>query len=117
MSKKSLFESFFQGQARRFLLQGLDLALAEDGDDLTSKALFSAGDRMQAQLVAKENTLLAGLPLIELVLSRLHADPQDFSVQYLMQEGSLAESGDRVCLLQGSAQGILKAERVILNYI
>jgi nicotinate-nucleotide pyrophosphorylase (carboxylating) len=117
MSKKSLFESFFQGRARQFLVQSLDLALAEDGDDLTSNALFSATDKMQAQLVAKEETLLAGLPLIELVISRLDTDPQDFSVQHLLQEGSQAQPGDRVCLLYGPAREILKAERVILNFI
>ncbi|MFP4672652.1 MAG: carboxylating nicotinate-nucleotide diphosphorylase [Desulfohalobiaceae bacterium] len=117
MQHQTLFDSFFQGRARQFLLQGLDLALAEDGEDLTSSALFSPGDQMQALLLAKEQTLLAGLPVIDLVLSRLRPDPGNSTVQYLMQEGSWAEAGDRVCQLQGSARDILKAERVILNFI
>ncbi|MFW6388885.1 MAG: carboxylating nicotinate-nucleotide diphosphorylase [Desulfohalobiaceae bacterium] len=117
MSKQSLFDSFFQGQARQYLLQSLELALAEDGQDLTSRALFSPADRMQAVLLAKEETMLAGLPLIDLVLSRLNPEQSQFSIQYLLQEGSQAEPGDRVCLLQGPAREILKAERVILNFI
>ncbi len=113
----AMFDSFFQGPARDFLLQGIDLALAEDGMDLTSQGVFAPDDALQASLVAKEETLVVGLPLIELIFSRLGEPGKQVRVVAEASEGSLVQSGDRVCVLSGSARAILKAERVLLNYI
>ncbi len=117
MPNESLFAEFFQGRAWNYLLRSVDLALEEDGQDLTSQALFTSQDQMQAVLVAKENTLLAGLPLMEIILSRINPEPTAYAVQYLLQEGSRAEAGQEVCLVQGQSRDILKGERVILNFI
>lgn len=111
-----LFQSFFCGEAREFLLRGIDLALEEDGPDLTSRGIFTEEDSLSALLVAKEATLVAGLPLVDLVLKRLGAE-EHVRVRHLVPEGSRVQAGDGVCRLEGSAGIILRAERVIINYV
>ena len=62
------FERFFTGKARDFLIRAIDLALDEDGPDLTSMAVFSPTDRLTASIVAKEEAIVvAGLPIARLV--------------------------------------------------
>ena len=65
------FEAFFQGQALEFLIRAIDLALEEDGPDLTSQAIFAPDDRLAARIVAKEDTLVAGLPIAAHILARM----------------------------------------------
>jgi nicotinate-nucleotide pyrophosphorylase (carboxylating) len=112
-----MFDAFFQGRARELLLQGVDLALAEDGSDLTSQGLFAREDMLRARLVAKEETLVVGLPLMGLIFSRLGPAGDEVRIDIDLPEGSLAQTGERVSILSGPARPILKAERVLLNYI
>ena len=111
-----LFRSFFRDGARDFLLRGVDMALEEDGPDLTSEGVFSAADSLTALVVAKEPTLVAGLPLVDVVLQRMGA-AERVRARYLATEGGRVEAGEGVCRLEGPAASILRAERVIINYV
>lgn len=111
-----LFRRFFTGRAREFLLRGIDLALQEDGEDLTSRGLFAAEDEMEADLVAKEDTIVAGLPLLEIITYRF-SGKMDVAVLEMVAEGGPAQKGECICRLRGSARTILKTERVMVNYI
>jgi nicotinate-nucleotide pyrophosphorylase (carboxylating) len=113
---RDFFHAFFAGEARDFLLRGVDMALEEDGPDLTSNGVFAEADTLSADLIAKESTLVAGLPLAEVILERLGAADRVQVKQYA-PEGALVESGDCVCRLEGSARSILQAERVVINYV
>ena len=117
MNSHEVFDTFFQGSALDMLLQGIDLALEEDGPDLTSKALFSPEETLQATIVAKAEGIIAGLPLIGLILEG--AGPSGYAANFelLVPEGSRVTAGQDICHLQGSATLLLKAERVILNYL
>ena len=110
------FEIFFKGAARDSLLQAIDLALDEDGPDLTSLAVFSPDDVMRARIVAKEDTLVAGLPIVSLVLDALGARAA-CETDFAVEEGSRVARGTAVCRLKGPAVALLRAERVILNFI
>ena len=114
MENHSLFLSFFQGPALAYLERLIDLGLEEDGRDLTSEALFTDKDQAKARIRAKQETLIVGLPIIPLVLGRL---PGPVRVSYAVAEGSRVCSGTYVAHLQGQARTLLKAERVILNFI
>ena len=61
------------------LLSILELSLAEDGPDLTTEGVFGPGDRLQAIIVAKEQTIIAGLPVIPLVMDLCAAHPEELS--------------------------------------
>ncbi|WP_028571075.1 carboxylating nicotinate-nucleotide diphosphorylase [Desulfonatronum lacustre] len=114
MENHSLFHSFFQGRAMGYLDRLIDLALEEDGRDLTSEALFTENDQAKARIRAKQDTRIVGLPIIPLILARF---PGAVRVSFPEAEGALVPSGTYVALFQGQARALLKAERVILNFI
>lgn len=114
MQDQTHFQHFFQGQARSFLQRLIELSLDEDGEDLTSNALFSGDALLAARIKAKEDTLVVGLPVIPLILERL---PGSVQVQFAVSEGALVLAGTYVAHFEGQARAVLKAERVILNCI
>ncbi|MEG2139554.1 MAG: carboxylating nicotinate-nucleotide diphosphorylase [Bilophila sp.] len=113
------FSEFFHGEARLHLMSVLERALAEDGPDLTTDGVFTPTDRLQAVIVAKEHTLVAGLPVIPLVMDLCAARPAelDYAWQSLTKEGSTVQAGFTVARLVGPARQVLRAERVILNFV
>ena len=112
-----LFSEFFAGGARAFLDAALELALAEDGADLTSQGIFPPTAQVHALIVAKETSLVAGLPLIPLIMERCELDPAAWQWRALAAEGQAAAPGCEIVHLEGSACGLLKAERVMLNFL
>ena len=101
------------------LLSILELSLAEDGPDLTTEGVFGPGDRLQAIIVAKEQTIIAGLPVIPLVMDLCAAHPEELSYtwQSLAKEGEEVAKGSIVARISGPARQVLRAERVILNFV
>ncbi len=108
------FEDFFQAEARMFLLATIRIALAEDGSDLTSMGLFTENDMAQAMIVAKQDTVVAGLPLIPMILEFGGAECQ---THLNVDDGDKVSEGTMVAALQGPALQLLKAERVIMNFL
>ncbi|RYE29781.1 MAG: carboxylating nicotinate-nucleotide diphosphorylase [Sphingobacteriaceae bacterium] len=92
----------------------INLALAEDvGDgDHTSLATIPAEAKGKAKLLVKEAGVLAGA---ELALQIFHTVDADLQVNSLLQDGASIKPGDIVFYVEGSAQSILKAERLVLN--
>jgi nicotinate-nucleotide pyrophosphorylase (carboxylating) len=116
----SLFHRFFQEKAHEFLVCTINVALAEDGLDRTSQGVFTSEDRLKAEIIAKERTIVAGLPLIEVVLKVILGQSDEdwqWSVSLKVQEGSAVEAGTLVAELEGPAIVMLQAERIILNFI
>lgn len=113
-----LFEAFFQGRARTFLLRSIAAALDEDGPDLTSKALFASGELLAAEIVAKERLVVAGLPILPLILDELeNACADDFRLRLEVDDGDIAQPGQCLAMIEGPAAPLLKAERVMLNFL
>jgi nicotinate-nucleotide pyrophosphorylase (carboxylating) len=110
------FEAFFHGPAREFLLRAVDLALEEDGEDLTSLAVFSPDDRLAARIVAKQDTLVAGLPILPLVLTRM-GEAARCDVRFFAADGDAVPDRTVVAAIDGPAVTLLKAERVMLNFL
>ena len=101
------------------LLSILELSLAEDGPDLTTEGVFGPGDRLQAIIVAKEQTIIAGLPVIPLVMDLCAAHPEELSYtsHSLAKEREEDAKGSIVARISGPARQVLRAERVILNFV
>jgi nicotinate-nucleotide pyrophosphorylase (carboxylating) len=91
----------------------IDRALAEDiGDgDATTEATVDAAARGVATITQKAPGVISGLEVAEAVFLRL--DP-DARVERLVREG-LWRDGGPVLRVEGSAPGILTAERTALN--
>lgn len=110
-----MFTRFFTSQRLPLLHVLVDLALEEDGQDLTSEALFSFSDMLEAVIVAKEETLVVGLPLIAIVLERMGCSSH--KIMLLVNDGARVACGQTVAKISGPAPVLLKAERVIMNFI
>nr|WP_321514359.1 carboxylating nicotinate-nucleotide diphosphorylase [uncultured Pseudodesulfovibrio sp.] len=108
------FDEFFQAEAKMFLLATIRIALAEDASDLTSMGLFTEDDMAQAMIVAKQDTVVAGLPIIPMVLE---FGGEDCQSHLNVDDGDTVSEGTMVAALQGPAIHLLKAERVIMNFL
>ena len=114
----TLFDTFFSGVARQHLMRTIRDALMEDGPDLTTNAVFPEDARLTAVIVAKEDSLLAGLPLVPLVLEETAAlERGEWTWSPLVIDGAHLGAGGSAAEIQGSARVILRAERVVLNFI
>jgi nicotinate-nucleotide pyrophosphorylase (carboxylating) len=93
----------------------IDRALAEDvGDgDATTEATVDASARGVATITQKAPGVISGLEVAEAVFLRL--DP-DAIVERLVREGEWRDGGP-VLRVEGSARGILTAERTALNFL
>jgi nicotinate-nucleotide pyrophosphorylase (carboxylating) len=80
--------------------------------DYTSLACINASQQSKAQLLAKENGILSG---VEIALLVFEIVDKNLEVNVLLPSGSPLFKGDIVLNVSGSAQSILKAERLVLN--
>ena len=89
-------------------------ALREDvGDgDHSSLASVPADVRNRARLLVKDEGVLAGVELALLIFKEV--DPQ-LQVEPLLADGVRIKHGDVVLTVEGRAQSILTAERLVLN--
>lgn len=96
------------------ILPFIELALKEDiGDgDHTSLATIPAGQQGQAQLIIKDEGVLAG---VEVALEIFKAVDPGLKVEVLLEDGTRVQSGDIAMYVAGSVHSILIAERLVLN--
>jgi nicotinate-nucleotide pyrophosphorylase (carboxylating) len=91
-------------------------ALDEDGafNDITTMATIVSDRRSRATLVARQNGVVAGIPLA-LEAFRL-LDPK-CTIRVDAEDGAHVKIGEPVVFVTGHARGLLSAERVALNYM
>ncbi|MFC7336002.1 carboxylating nicotinate-nucleotide diphosphorylase [Haloferula chungangensis] len=94
----------------------IDAALAEDigAGDLTSEYFVPADRRIRGFIVAREDGCLSGVEIALEVFRRV--DPQ-IALQSMVSDGSRVGKGAHVISVEGSARGILTAERTALNFL
>lgn len=110
MNKQLFPEKHYNFNIQQFI----KTALAEDlGDgDHTSLACIPMNAKGKAQLLVKENGILAGA---ELALEIFKTVDSSLKVKMLKKDGSKIEIGDIVLTVEGKSQSILLAERLVLN--
>ena len=97
------------------LIACVDNAVIEDlgkQGDHTSKAVFPKDLTSKAQLIAKDNGVLAGVAFCEFVLQR-HG--QGVRLDPVVADGAPFSKGEVLFYLEGDAQTILSLERLMLN--
>jgi len=94
----------------------IELALAEDTShgDITSELIIPSDLLGKASILAKEEGLLAGGDVARPVFLRI--EPA-LEVEILIPDGKSVKPGDRVAAIAGRVAGILRAERVALNFL
>jgi nicotinate-nucleotide pyrophosphorylase (carboxylating) len=89
-------------------------ALAEDvGDgDHSALAAIPAAAHNRAHLLVKDEGVLAGVALAQLIFKEVDAALQ---VKILLEDGARVRHGDLAFTVEGPARSILTAERLVLN--
>jgi nicotinate-nucleotide pyrophosphorylase (carboxylating) len=92
------------------------LALAEDigHGDVTSEALIPTELQGKAYILIKAEGVLAGGEIASRIL--LNVDPL-LNVEILIKDGTRVRPGDIIATVSGSVVSILRAERVVLNFL
>ncbi len=92
------------------------LAIAEDvgTGDATTEAIFPAPRPARARIVSRGRTVVAGLPVAEIVFRYF-----DRNVGFVARagDGETVEAGAVLCELEGDLRSILTAERCALNFL
>ena len=94
----------------------IDAALSEDQtfNDPTTGVLIPPDIRAVGALRAKAVGVMAGVDVAEAVFRRVDAA---LEMETLLPDGSPVSPGDEIARVAGSAAGILRAERVALNFM
>lgn len=94
----------------------IKLAIAEDiaTGDATSNAILSPDLRLEAHIIAKQEGVVAGLPIAEAVFRRVDVD---LHVIHRIRDGESVTPGDRVAEVYGPGRTMLAAERIALNFL
>lgn len=91
-------------------------ALEEDigAGDATVLATIPESAVGSARILARQEMVCAGLPLVERVFRALDAQMR---VDFLSSDGDIAKNGQALIHLDGSARAILTGERTALNFV
>jgi nicotinate-nucleotide pyrophosphorylase (carboxylating) len=96
--------------------QYISRALEEDigSGDVTTDTIVPGNASLRGRIVAKENGVVAGLPVARQVMLTL-----DQGVQFVarVEDGAKVERGTLVADLEGSARALLTGERTALNFL
>jgi len=94
----------------------IESALREDvgAGDFTSDSILAAGVSGEGQVLAKQEGIVAGLPVFFRVFQIL--DP-NVICELRIQDGSPVRSGQVLGTVRGSVRSLLKGERTALNFI
>lgn len=94
----------------------IDRAFAEDvGDgDHTTLSTIPATSNGSAQLLVKDNGILAGVELALAILQRY--DP-NLTAKVFLEDGASVKPGDVVMIIHGPVRSILVVERLVLNFM
>ena len=94
----------------------IEMAIAEDigSGDYTSLSCIPANATGKAQLLVKEKGILAGMEVAKMVFQRID---ESLVFNSILKDGDQITPGDIAFTIEGSNQSILKAERIVLNFM
>lgn len=94
----------------------IHLAIDEDlsFDDVTTALTIPESSVGAAEIVAKQNLVVCGLPIVPMVFDALDAE---VTIEMGKQDGDEAKAGDKLVELRGHVRTLLSAERMILNFL
>ncbi len=91
-------------------------ALREDisSEDVTTNAVMPNAQKGEAQLICKQDGVLAGLSVFQRVFELLD---ESVSVEFYFSDGDKVKKGDLIGTITGDIRAILSGERTALNYL
>lgn len=92
------------------------LALKEDigNGDITTEAIYSGKEYAEAEIIAKEDGVIAGVELAGYIYSQL-----DSSISFVpnLHDGKIVHRGQLVGVAKGPANLLLTGERTVMNFM
>ncbi len=92
----------------------LTRAFAEDGEDITSLAVFGPAARVAARMVCRERAVVSGVAFLPRLFAFLSPPAR---VTARVADGDLVEKGTVLAEIEGPAITVLAAERTALNLV
>jgi nicotinate-nucleotide pyrophosphorylase (carboxylating) len=99
-----------------YLRKVISTALQEDigSGDYTTLACIPVDSLLTARLLVKENGIIAGIDLAEIIFNQLDGPLQ---ITNILKDGDAVSKGDVAFTVHGNARSILTAERTVLNFM
>lgn len=103
-----------KAEYKPFVEELIELAIREDiGDgDHTSLSCIPDTEQGRMRLLCKQEGIIAGIEIAQLVLHRLDAG---MSFEQVLHDGDRVKLGDIAFYVAGRMQSLLQAERILLN--
>lgn len=104
-------------QLHKFIIEKyIKNALEEDigFGDITTDYLVSDNEIIKAKLNTRQDGVLCGIDVAELVFKILS---KDIKFEKFFKDGDTIKKGDTIAIIEGSARAVLTGERTALNYI
>ena len=92
----------------------LDMAIHEDGQDITSLICLEKATVLEAEVVAKQSGVLCGVAVACELFRRFDTDA---NIESFFSDGQSFQKGDRLLHLSMNGRGLLRAERPALNFL
>jgi len=94
----------------------IDNALEEDigSGDITTDTIFSSDVACEAQVIAKEEGIIAGIPIAKRVFKKLD---QEVSFSQTLNDGDFVKPGQEVFKIKALVRAVLTGERLALNIL
>lgn len=104
------YSTIYQKELQQFI----DTALKEDigAGDFSALAALDTNQEGSAQLIVKEDCILAGVELAELIFKQYDSN---LEIDIFISDGESALKGTIAFKVSGSTQSILATERLVLN--
>ena len=82
--------------------------------DVTTDNVVSVDKKTKAVILANEEFVLCGITIAEWVLNEINGD---VAFKPMVKDGETISIGQEIAFFEGNARGILKAERLMLNFL
>lgn len=93
----------------------IESALKEDSSfrDITTSSIIDPSSKCKIDLIAKENGIIAGLPIFKRVFYILG----EVNIELYLNDGDYVETGQSIGCIYGNTHNILVGERIALNFL
>lgn len=96
--------------------QIIQIALSEDkvNRDKTTNLVMPAKERGKAAIIAKQKGILCGAEVVRFIFKKIDKEAK---IKFFAKDADSVGKNQRVAIISGNLQTILKAERVALNFL
>ena len=107
---------FYKDTGLKNIIELIKSAIKEDvgTGDVTSDLFIPNYRKSGAELIAKENSVIAGIELFKLVFYLID---KTVKIKFRINEGENVKKGQVIAIIHGKTRAILKSERLALNII